>query len=108
MALETPTVLTIGTSQSAVKHVCQEKHASYILLYHVCMSDTAGAIRLWNGSFSGPAGRLEVFLLRSTPSESLWTTICAQGGIDQSAADVACRQLGYERAYDYGSAASLG
>ena len=40
--------------------------------------------------------------------EYTWVSICAPDGIDQAAADVACRQLGYERAYDYGGATSLG
>ena len=112
MALEIPTVLMIGTSQSAAKHVCL-REACYnfydVTLHHACMSDTAGAIRLQNNSFtrdSGPAGRLEVFV--STTAAFPWVSICAPDGIDQSAADVACRQLGYERAYDYGGAVSLG
>ena len=70
------------------------------------MSDTVGAIRLRNNGASGPAGRLEVFV--STTAVFPWISICAPDGIDQSAADVACRQLGYERAYDYGGAVSLG
>ena len=79
-----------------------------VALHHVCMSDTAGAIRLQNNSFTrdGPAGRLEVYVLTATTFR--WVSICTPDGIDQSAADVACRQLGYERAYNYGSAISLG
>ena len=40
--------------------------------------------------------------------EYRWASICAPDGIDRVAADVACRQLGHERAYDSGGAISLG
>ncbi len=99
----------------------------YIIVYvsvsiTSCIYDTAGAIRLRNNSFtleSGPAGRLEIYVpmydrdfQNPFPLESdieyQWVSICAPDRIDQSAADVACRQLGYEKAYDYGGAVGLG
>lgn len=87
------------------------------------LTHAAGAIRLRDKSFttnSGAGGRLEVYAPRfekdfqnPIPPESFevrygWASICAPDGIDQAAADVACRQLGYERAYEYGGADSLG
>lgn len=68
---------------------------------------TAGAIRLLSRDrANGSAGLLQMYHV--SRSGSLWVSICAPDGIDQAAADVACRQIGYEKAYDYGGATSLG
>ena len=70
----------------------------------------AGAIRLRNATYSeagGPAGRLE-FYFPSSFFLDTWSSVCATDGFDQAAADVACRQLGYEKAYKYGSVNELG
>ena len=45
-------------------------------------------------------GRLEIFHNRE------WGTVCANR-FDQVSADVVCRQLGYERASEYGVIGSL-
>lgn len=62
--------------------------------------------------YSGPAGRLEHYV-RYYIGPFLrvgyrWEAVCAASGFDQVAADVACRQLGYEKAYKYGTVSDLG
>lgn len=70
---------------------------------------TDGAIRLVKSPFinytsfaGGSGGRLEIFL------NGRWGTVCLTEGIDQTAADLVCRQLGYGKAYLYGSVGDLG
>ena len=61
---------------------------------------TAGALRL--GSFdSSFSGRLEVYF------NGEWGTVC-NDFFYQTEANVACQQLGYSSASDYGTAISLG
>lgn len=66
-----------------------------------------GAVRLVSGVLlsttnpGGPAGRLEIYL------SGEWGTICDEG-FDQTDADVACQQLGFDMAYSFGSVESLG
>ena len=55
----------------------------------------------------------EIYFQNPLPPESdrieyAWVSICAPDGINRAATDVACRQLGYERVYDYGGAISFG
>ena len=47
-----------------------------------------------------PHGRLEVYYNRR------WGTVCNKG-FTETSADVVCRQLGYERAYEYGTVLDL-
>lgn len=46
-------------------------------------------------------GRLEIYY------EGRWGTV-EDYGFDQTAADVVCRQLGYDRAYKYGNIIDVG
>ena len=49
----------------------------------------------------GPNGRLELYYNRK------WGTICDKR-FTKSSADVVCQQLGYDRAYEYGTVLDLG
>lgn len=81
---------------------------SFPSLHMISLFCADGAVRLVNttsvifSNFSGgPAGRLEIY-------NKTWGTVCATDGFDQTAANVVCRQLGYEKASNYGSVADLG
>ena len=76
-----------------------------LMLYSLC---TDGAVRLVSSSYysqstssGGSAGRLEVYHNRQ------WGSVC-NSGFSQTDANVVCRQLGYPRAYRYGSVNNLG
>ena len=76
-------------------------HATYSI-YLLC---TDGAIRLVeNGSSiaGGSRGHLEIYI------GGRWGAVCLSDGFSQMAADIVCRQLGYERALKYGRANDLG
>ena len=66
---------------------------------------SAGSLRLVAGSSTTSAsqssGRLEIYVNEE------WGTIC-KDSFDQPDADVACRQLGYARADNYGTVGALG
>ncbi len=66
---------------------------------------TAGSIRLaneFNSTYpSTSSGRLEIYI------RGEWGAVCADT-FDQSDADVACRQNGDSRAYDFGPVGDLG
>ena len=68
------------------------------------MVNTDGALRL-NGSYDyltyTSSGRLEVYY------NGQWGTVCDHS-FDQTDADVACRQLGFASASNYGHVGSLG
>ena len=58
-----------------------------------------GALRL-SSSFSSSSGRLEIYY------NGVWGTVC-DDSFGQVDANVACRQLGYGSASNYGSVVSL-
>ena len=63
-----------------------------------CKAQSNGDLRLVGGD---RGGRLEILY------NSTWGTVC-NDFFGEDEADTACRQLGYARADDYGTATSLG
>jgi len=72
------------------------------MLYFIIIAQANGDLRLNNDiSKSSNGGRLEIYL------QSEWGTIC-DDNIGFVEATVACRQLGFYEALNYGSAGRLG
>ena len=79
-----------------------------VIITNLLIEYAEGAVRLISSSYSslntspgGSAGRLEIYYNR------VWGTIC-NTGFSQTDANVVCQQLGYSKAYRYGSVANLG
>ena len=75
-----------------------------IVVVFVVLAQSDGDLRLMNGQVSdlpSRSGRLEIYL------NSEWGTVCDDGfGITE--ANVACRQLGFAGALNYGNSINLG
>ena len=65
-----------------------------------CVFSLDGALRLSSSIFSS-SGRVDVYY------NGVWGTVC-NDFFGQTDADVACRQLGYSSATNYGTVGSLG
>ena len=76
---------------------CSVSHSSMFKPLSI-VSNKDGALRL---SGSSTSGRLEIYY------SGEWGTVC-DDFFGQTEADVACRQLGYDSANEYGSVLNLG